>query len=99
MAGSGRTHLHGVLGHPVRPDALSAAFRATADRIGLPVRLHDLRHTAASLMLAEGVPIKVVSETLGHSSIAITADVYSHVTPELRREAANALDKALGGPS
>ena len=47
-------------------------------------------------MLAGGVPMKVVSDALGHSSIAITADVYSHVTPDLRREAAAALDKALG---
>ena len=86
-----------ALGRPVRPDALSAAFRATADRLGLPVRLHDLRHTAASLMLGAGVPLKVVSETLGHSSIAITADVYAHVTPELRREAADAIDRALSG--
>ena len=44
-----------------------------------------------------GVPLKVVSEALGHSSIAITADVYSHVTPELRREAADAMDRALEG--
>ena len=86
-----------AVGRPVRPDAVSAAFRATADRLGLPVRLHDLSHTAASLMLAAGVPLKVVSEMLGHSSIGITADVYAHVTPELRREAADAMDRALGG--
>jgi integrase len=46
-------------------------------------------------MLSQGVPLKVVSETLGHSSIAITADVYQHVTPDLRREAAEAMDRAL----
>jgi integrase len=85
------------LGRPLRPDAVSAAFRATSTRLGLGVRLHDLRHTAASLMLAAGVPLKVVSETLGHSSIAITADVYAHVTPDLRREAADAMDRALSG--
>jgi integrase len=85
------------LGRPWAPYTVSAAFRAAADRLGLPVRLHDLRHTAASLMLAAGVPLKVVSEALGHSSIAITADVYSHVTPDLRREAADAMDRALGG--
>jgi integrase len=84
-----------AVGRPLRPDAVSAAFRATAARLGLPVRLHDLRHTAASLLLAAGVPLKVVSETLGHSSIAITADVYAHVTPDLRREAAEAMDRAL----
>lgn len=83
------------LGRHLSPDWPSKAFRAAADRIGLPVRLHDLRHTAASLMLAGGVPLKVVSEALGHSSLAITADVYSHVTPDLRREAADAMDRAL----
>jgi integrase len=46
-------------------------------------------------MLAQGVPLKTVSEALGHASIAITADVYAHVTPDLRREAADALDRAL----
>lgn len=86
-----------VLGRPHRPDAVSAAFRSIAQRLRLPVRLHDLRHTAASMMLAQGVPLKVVSEALGHSSIAITADVYAHVTPDLRREAADAMDRALGG--
>ena len=79
------------------PEDRRAARDALRDRLGLPVRLHDLRHTAASLMLAAGVPLKVVSEALGHSSIAITADVYSHVTPDLRREAADALDRAFGG--
>jgi integrase len=87
------------LGRPWAPSAVSHAFHAVAVRLALPVRLHDLRHTAASLMLATGVPLKVVSEALGHSSIAITADVYSHVTPDLRREAADAMDRALGGES
>lgn len=84
------------VGEPLRPDAVSRDFHATVKRLGLqPVRFHDLRHSAASLMLAAGVPLKVVSETLGHSSIAITADVYEHVTPDLRREAADAMDRAL----
>ncbi len=80
----------------MNPESVSSGFRKMATRLGLqPVRFHDLRHTAASLLLAAGVPLKVVSETLGHSSIAITADVYQHVTPDLRREAADALDRAL----
>jgi integrase len=84
------------VGQPVNPESVSSGFRKMAARLGLqPVRFHDLRHTAASLLLAAGVPLKVVSETLGHSSIAITADVYQHVTPDLRREAADALDRAL----
>ena len=87
-----------AVGRPLHPSAVSHAFRVAADALGLRgVRLHDLRHTAATLMLGGGVPLKVVSETLGHSSIAVTADTYAHVTPELRREAASALDRALGG--
>jgi integrase len=87
-----------VVGRSVQPGHVSKSFRAVADRLGLPVRLHDLRHTAATLMLAAGVPLKVVSETLGHASIVVTADVYAHVTPDLKREAADAMDRALGGP-
>jgi integrase len=84
------------VGEPMNPETASSGFRKTATRLGLqPVRFHDLRHTAASLLLAAGVPLKVVSESLGHSSIAITADVYQHVTPDLRREAADAMDRAL----
>jgi integrase len=86
-----------AVGRPVVPGHASKALRTAADRLGLPVRFHDLRHTAATLMLAAGVPLKVVSETLGHASIVVTADVYAHVTPDLKREAADAMDRALGG--
>ena len=83
-------------GRSLRPDVVSRAFREAADRIGLEtVRLHDLRHTAATLMLAAGVPLNAVSEALGHASLAITASVYAHVTPDVRREAADAIDRAL----
>jgi integrase len=88
-----------AVGRPVVPGHVSKAFRSVADRLGLPVRFHDLRHTAATLMLAAGVPMKVVSETLGHASIVVTADVYAHVTPDLKREAADAMDRVLGGAS
>ena len=96
LAGPRRTCLHGCRRPAVGALGGVGRFPATAARLGLPVRLHDLRHTAASLMLSAGVPLKVVSEALGHSSIAITADVYAHVTPDLRREAADAMDRALG---
>jgi integrase len=85
-----------AVGRPLRPPDVSDEWRRTRRRLGLTVRLHDLRHTAATLMLGAGVPLKVVSDTLGHSTIAITADIYAHVTPELRREAADAMDRALG---
>ena len=60
------------------------------------IRFHDLRHTCASLLLAQGVPPRVVMDVLGHSQIAITMDLYSHVMPTALREAADAIDPALG---
>jgi integrase len=59
------------------------------------VRFHDLRHTAATLLLGRGVHPKIVSEMLGHSTVAITLDRYSHVTPTMQREAASAMDDLL----
>jgi len=57
-----------------------------------PVRFHDARHTAATLLLSRGVHPKIVSEMLGHSTVAITLDVYSHVTPAMHRVAARVMD-------
>ena len=66
-------------------------------RANLPrIRFHDLRHTCATLLLGRGVHPKVVSEMLGHATIAITMDTYSHVTPTMQREAVAAMDSALG---
>ena len=77
-------------GEPLQPVTVSKAFQRAASDAGLEgLRFHDLRHTHASLMLAEGVHLKVVSERLGHSSIAITADTYSHVQPTVQRGAAD----------
>ncbi len=61
------------------------------------IRFHDLRHTAATLMLGQGVHPKIVSEMLGHSTIAITLDLYSHVTPAMQREAARTMNSLLTG--
>lgn len=58
---------------------------------------HELRHSAASLLLVQGVPLKVVSNVLGHSGIAITADTYSHVLAPLNDEAAAAMGRVLNG--
>ena len=64
---------------------------------GLPrIRFHDLRHTAATLLLGQGVHPKIVSEMLGHTSIGITLDLYSHATPTIQREATAAFDRLLG---
>jgi integrase len=76
-------------GDPMAPDRLSRTFRRLADEAGLPpVRLHDLRHGAATLALAAKVDLKVVQDMLGHSSIVLTADTYTSVLPEVARKAA-----------
>ena len=86
-------------GTPLQPQNVSQAFGNIIRRDGLPtIRLHDLRHTAASLMLAAGVHPKIVSERLGHAGIQITLDRYSHVTPGLQAEAANVLARAVFEP-
>lgn len=86
------------LGAPVHPDTISAWLdKAIVTAKARRIRLHDLRHTAASLMLADGVPVKVVSELLGHSSPQITLGVYAHVMPGMAEEAGEALSSALLG--
>ncbi|MCZ2849707.1 tyrosine-type recombinase/integrase [Modestobacter sp. VKM Ac-2978] len=84
------------VGTPLEPRNVLRRFETLAERAGLrDVHLHTLRHSAASFLLAAGTHTKVVQEHLGHSSYAITADIYSHVAPEQRREAADRLDEAL----
>lgn len=75
---------------------LYGQFHPLLKAAGLPViRFHDLRHTAATLMLGRGVHPKIVSEMLGHATVAITLDLYSHVTPTMQRQAAQVLDDLL----
>jgi integrase len=57
------------------------------------VRFHDLRHTAATLMLLQGIHPKIVQEMLGHASISLTLDTYSHVIPSMQRNAAKKMDE------
>jgi integrase len=59
------------------------------------IRFHDLRHSCATLLLVQGVSPRVVMDVLGHSEIAMTMDTYSHVVPELRREAADRMESLL----
>lgn len=76
-------------GNPIPPPTVADRFHAVSDKLGLRrVRLHDLRHGAASMALAAGVPIATVSKRLGHSSIGITADTYSHLLTGVGAEAA-----------
>lgn len=82
------------VGSPLEPgNILRRSYRPLLSRAGLPAaRFHDLRHTAATLLLAEGVHPKIASEMLGHSTVAITLDLYSHVTESLQRQAASVMD-------
>lgn len=84
-------------GTPLDPDNFRQATYAVTERSGLGRwSPHELRHVAASLLIALGVPLKTISETLGHSSIRVTADVYGHLLDESRSEAAAAIDRAFG---
>jgi len=83
-------------GSPINPNAVTHAFQRVIRKAGLKhVRLHDLRHTHATLMLKAGEHPKVVSERLGHANIGITLDTYSHVLPGLQEAAAERFDKVL----
>ena len=84
-------------GTPIsRADLITRSFKPLLKRPGLPdIRFHDLRHTCATLLLGRNVNPKVVSEMLGHASIAITLDTYSHVLPNMQSEAAKAMEDAL----
>ena len=83
-------------GRPIHSDKLAKRFKAILCQAGLPmIRLYDLRHTAATLALAAGVPPKVVAEQLGHASAAFTLDVYSHLLPHMQAEAAERVEALL----
>ena len=71
-------------------------FKPLLERAGLPqIRFHDLRHTCATLLLIKNVNPEIVSEMLGHASIAITLDTYSHVLPNMQESAAKAMEDVL----
>jgi integrase len=83
-------------GTPLEQGGVWKHWRAALDKANLPpIRRHDLRHTAATLRLQAGANVKVVQELLGHSSITLTLDTYSHVTPGMQRESADAMDTIL----
>jgi integrase len=84
------------IGSPLNRTEMSRQFTRLLAAAGVPHRrLYDCRHTAATLLLAQGVPARVVMETLGHSSYALTMETYTHVLPSVMREAADAMDRAL----
>jgi len=83
-------------GQPLRPNTITRAWTLMANKAGVrPIRLHDARHTHASLMLKQGVHPKIVQERLGHASITMTLDIYSHVAPGLQQAAAESFDRLL----
>ncbi len=84
-------------GTPIRPRTFSRSFDHHVRDAGLAkIRLHDLRHTHATLALEAGVHPKVISERLGHATIAITLDTYSHAIPAMEEEAAERIAALLG---
>lgn len=88
----------GPHGEPLEGTRVTKRFQAILKAAGLPrLRFHDLRHSSASLLLAQGTPARVVMQRLGHSSISLTLGTYSHVIPELEDQAADAMDRVLGG--
>lgn len=76
---------------------LTHRFQRLLERAGVPRRrFHDLRHSCATVLLAQGVPARVVMEMLGHSQISLTMNTYTHVLPTMQRDAADLMGKFLG---
>lgn len=84
-------------GKPLDPSYISGDYFAKLiEKAKVPkINFHALRHTHATILASQGVPLKVVSERLRHSSVAITGDIYSHVFAEMDREAADSFDAAM----
>src|SRR4029450_5675049 len=89
-----------AVGTVIEPRNLNRFFDELIAKAGVRrIRFHDLRHTCASLLLAQNVPARVVMEILGHSHLALTTDLYSHVMPTALRAAADAMDRVLVQPN
>jgi integrase len=85
------------IGTPVEPRNVNRRWDELWRRAGLDwLRLHDLRHGCATLLLAKGVPDQVIMEVLGHAEIGVTMNTYAHALPVLRQEAADAIDELFG---
>jgi len=103
LAAGSQWHDHGLVfaqvnGKPVDPSSDYKAWKSLLRSAGVrDARLHDARHTAASLLLLQGVPARVAMDILGHSAISLTLNTYSHVVPELARDAAERMERALWG--
>ena len=83
-------------GGALRPRGVQKAFKRLLERAEVPkISFHDLRHTAASLLLAQGLPVLEVSRQLGHSRASTPLDVYGHLVPGIRSDAVTKLDQML----
>ena len=81
----------------MRPDYLTSYFPQYIQKHGCKrMRFHDLRHSCASLLLANGVPLKMIQDWLGHSDMGTTANIYSHIDSESKKASAMAIGSALG---
>ena len=86
-------------GNYIALTTLRRAFNSVLKQAGLPhMRFHDLRHSAATILLSRGTHPKVVQEILGHSQIAMTLDVYSHVLPSMQEDVTKRWDDDFGAP-
>jgi integrase len=86
------------IGTPLDPRNVVRRFHGLLKKAGLPrLRFHDLRHSCASLLLAQGVELRAIMDILGHSQISITADLYTHVMPAMKRDAADLMNAILAG--
>ena len=85
-------------GTPLTPANIHRRYKELITRAGVPdITLHDNRHTHATILLADRVPVKVVSERLGHARTSVTMDIYAHALPEMQEEAAASIGAALFG--
>ncbi len=81
---------------PINPANVRRSLNVLIQKAAVPkIRFHDLRHTHATLLLAKGVNVKVISERFGHSNIKITMDTYSHVLPTMQEDAVNKIEEIL----
>ena len=84
-------------GRPYHGSKLTTLLYPILDRLGLPrVTVHDLRHSAATILYGAGVPIEAIGDMLGHSTTRVTADLYRHRVPEIQRSLADAMERAVG---
>jgi integrase len=83
---------------PLEGTAITKRLQRHLEAAGLPrIRFHDLRHSAASMWISAGVPIRVVADMLGYSNIGLTLNTYAHASTDMQREAAKTMGRLLGG--